>query len=114
MLRDLLSIPVPSGTLPLPLLHMDGEHVRIHLLDFWADKRPKDFHQAAETCYGTSEGTKLKNHHIPRRSIDNKPVTSEATMSNRPNSVSAGITGLYCLQREIPTSALPRVSCHLR
>jgi len=106
-LKDVYLSVSMSGTPTVSPLHMDGQRIRIHLLAIWADKHPKGFHQAVETCYGTSEETRLKNHHIPGQSADNEPVISEATMPSRLNSVSAGIAGLHCQQREVPAGTLP-------
>ena len=47
-----------SGTSALSPLHLDGEHVRIHMLAFWADQHPKGFHQAVEASNGFPERTR--------------------------------------------------------
>ena len=93
------------GTPTIPPLHMDGEHIRVHLLALRTDQHSKDLYQTTETC---ERGQGLRTIiYLHGRSVDNEPVPSNATISSEPDSVTPGVARLHYQQGEIPASALP-------
>jgi len=50
-----------SGIPAISLLHLDGDHIWVHLSALWTEQCSKRLHKVDETCDGLPEGTGFKN-----------------------------------------------------